>query len=72
METMNYSKNVLMKGLILFAAIYQMHALLNLLFIYEKEKNDNILLLVNQNPLIYCHSQGQLAPHLDRLPRLIS
>ena len=28
METMNYSKNVLMKDLILFAIIYQMHAVL--------------------------------------------
>ena len=69
---MNYSKNVLMKGLILFAAICQMYALLNLLFIHEKEKNDIILLLANQNPLIYCHSQGQLAPHFNYLPRLIS
>ena len=61
-----------MKGLILFAAIYQIHSVLNLLFIHEKEKNDIIILLVNQNPLIYCHSQGQLGPHLDCLPRLIS
>ena len=30
-------KNVLMKGLILFAAIYQMHAVLNLLIIDEKK-----------------------------------
>ena len=36
-ETMNYLKNILMKGLILFAVIYQMHEVLNLLFIYEKK-----------------------------------
>ena len=52
-ETMYYSKSVLKKGLILFAGIYQMHAVLNLLIIHEKEKIDIILLLVKQNPLIY-------------------
>ena len=47
---MKYTKNVLMKGLILFAAIYQMHAVLNLLTIYEKQEIDKItLLLVKQN-----------------------
>ena len=35
---MKYTKNVLMKGLILFAIIYQMHAVLNLLIIHEKQK----------------------------------
>ena len=43
-------KNVLMKGLVLFAAIYKMHAELNLPIIYEKQTIGNIiLLLVNQN-----------------------
>ena len=43
-------KNVLMKGLVLFAAIYKMHAELNLPVIYEKQTIGNIiLLLVNQN-----------------------
>ena len=40
METMNYSKSVLMKGLIykgLFETIYLMHAVLNLLIIREKK-----------------------------------
>ena len=46
METMNYSKKVLMKGLILSSAIYQMHAVLNLLIIHEKENIGIILLLV--------------------------
>ena len=44
---MKYTKNVLMRSLILFAAIYQMHAVLNLLIIHEKQKI--ILLLVKQN-----------------------
>ena len=61
-----------MKDLNLFDTIYQMYAVLNLLFIHEREKNDILLLFLNQNPLIYCHSQGQLAPHLDCLLRLIS
>ena len=39
METMKYTKNVFMKGLILFEAIYQMHAMLNLLIIHKKTKN---------------------------------
>ena len=51
METMNYSKNDLTQGLILFPAIYQMHAVLNLLIIHEKEKTVIFLLLVKQNPL---------------------
>ena len=41
MEAMNYSKSVLMKGLIykgLFETIYLMHAVLNLLIIREKKK----------------------------------
>ena len=47
---MKYTKNVLMKGLILFAAIYQMHAVLNLLIIHEKQKIGKIiLLLIKQN-----------------------
>ena len=44
-ETMYYSKSVLKKGLILFAGIYQMHAVLNLLIIHEKEKIDIILFI---------------------------
>ena len=51
---MNYSKNILLKGLILFAVIYQMHAVLNLLIIYEKQKIDIIVLLVRQNLIIHC------------------
>ena len=43
METMNYSKNVLMKGLILFTLIYKMCAVLNLLIIHEKGNIDNII-----------------------------
>ena len=39
METMNYQKMLLLEGLILFAAIYQMDAMLNLLIMHEKEKN---------------------------------
>ena len=31
-----------------------MHAVLNLLIIHEKEKNEIILLLVKQYPLMYC------------------
>ena len=47
---MKYTKNVLMRSLILFAAIYQMHAVLNLLIIHEKQKIKKIiLLLVKQN-----------------------
>ena len=47
---MKYTKNVLLKGLILFAAIYQMHAELNLLIIHEKQKIGKIiLLLIKQN-----------------------
>ena len=39
-----------MKGLILFAAIYQMHSVLNLLIIHEKQKIGKIiLLLIKQN-----------------------
>ena len=59
METAGYGnnellKNVAMEGLILFAAFYQMDAMLNLPIMHEKEKNENIiLLLVKQNPLIY-------------------
>ena len=71
LKTMNYSKNVLMKGLFLSVAIYQMQAVLNLLIIHENEKNDIILLLVKQNDLICCKCQRQLAPHLDYLPKLI-
>ena len=43
METMKYTKNVFMKSLILFEAIYQMHAMLNLLIIHKKQKIDNII-----------------------------
>ena len=43
-----------MKGLILTAAIYQIHALFNLLIIHEEQKIDSITLLVKQDPLIYC------------------
>ena len=46
METMSYAKNVLMKGLVLFTAIYQIHAVLNLLIIHKKEKIDNIVILL--------------------------
>ena len=47
---MKYTKNILMKGFILFAEIYQMHAMLNILTIHEKQKIDKIiLLLVKQN-----------------------
>ena len=50
-----------------------MHAALSLIIIHEKEKIDNIiLLLVKQNPLIYCQCQKELAPHLDCFPKLIS
>ena len=59
-----------MKGLILFAAINQMYAVLNLLIINEKAKNDITLLLVKENPLIYCQRQKQQAPHLDCLHKL--
>ena len=45
---MKYTKNVLMKGLILFAAIYQMHAVLNLLIIHEKQKIGKIILLLTK------------------------
>ena len=48
METMKYTKNVFMKSLILFEAIYQMHAMLNLLIIHKKQKIVNITLLVKQ------------------------
>ena len=72
-ETMNYTKNVLMKGLILFTLIYKMYAVLNLLTIHEKDNIDNIIfLLAKQNPLIYCQCQRELPPHLDCLPKLIS
>ena len=71
-ETMYYSKSVLKKGLILFAGICQMHAVLNLLIIHEKEKIDIILLLVKQNRPIYCQCQRKLSPHVECLPKLIS
>ena len=45
---MSYSKNVLMKSLVLFAEIYQMDAVLNLLITHEKKINNIILLLVKQ------------------------
>ena len=45
---MKYTKNVFMKSLILFEAIYQMHAMLNLLIIHKKQKIVNITLLVKQ------------------------
>ena len=49
-ETMKHIKNVLMKSLILFAAIYHMHTVLNLLITHEKQKIDKIiLLLLKQN-----------------------
>ena len=35
-----------MEGLILFAGIYQMHAVLNLQIIHEKQKIDKIILLL--------------------------
>ena len=42
------------------------HALLNLLIIHEEQNINNIiLLLVKQNPLIYCQYQKVLPPHLD-------
>ena len=37
-------KNVLMKGLVLFPAIYQMHTELNLPIVHEKQKIGNIIL----------------------------
>ena len=43
METMNYSKNALTKGLILSAAIDKTYAVLNLLIIYGKDNIDNIV-----------------------------
>ena len=67
---MNYIKNVLLKGLILTSAIYQIYAVLNLLIIHEVQKIDNfIILLVKHNP---CQCQKILAPHLDCLPKLSS
>lgn len=50
METIEYTKNVLMKSLTLFAKIYQMHAVLILLITHEKQKFGNIILwLVKEN-----------------------
>ena len=50
MERIEYTKNVLMKSLTLFAKIYQMHAVLILLIIHEKQKFGNIILwLVKEN-----------------------
>ena len=50
METAGYGnnellKNVVMEGLILFAAFYKRDVMLNLLIMHEKEKNENIILL---------------------------
>ena len=57
---MKYTKNVLMKGLILFAAIYQMHAVLNLLIIHEKQKIGKIiLLLTKQNRKLKKNSESE-------------
>ena len=47
-----------MKGLILTATIYQIHAVLNLRMIYLDQKIDSIIfLLVKQNVIIYCHKR---------------
>ena len=54
---MNYLKNILLKGLVLPAVIYQMHTVLSLLIIYEKEKINIIVLLVRKNPIIYFKCQ---------------
>ena len=49
-----------MKGLILFAAIYQMHAVLNLLIIHEKQKIGKIiLLLTKQNRKLKKNSESE-------------
>ena len=57
---MKYTKNVLIKGLILFAAIYQMHAVLNLLIIHEKQKIGKIiLLLTKQNRKLKKNSKSE-------------
>ena len=57
---MKYTKNVLLKGLILFAAIYQMHAELNLLIIHEKQKIGKIiLLLTKQNRKLKKNSESE-------------
>ena len=57
---MKYTKNVLLKGLILFAAIYQMHAELNLLIIHEKQKIGKIiLLLTKQNRELKKNSESE-------------
>ena len=57
---MKYTKNVLMKGLILFAAIYQMHSVLNLLIIHEKQKIGKIiLLLTKQNRKLKKNSESE-------------
>ena len=37
---MKYTKIVLMKGLVLFAAFYQMHAVLNVLIIHDYFADD--------------------------------
>ena len=46
LKTMKYSKNVLMKGLILFTAINKTYAVLNLLIIHGKDIIDSITFLL--------------------------
>ena len=76
METMKYIKNVLIKGLILFAAFYQMHAVLYLLIIHDDFPDDfaasrfsiSLLLSLLSESLVVVCGEGDI----DALPLSLS